>query len=714
MEAQKPKEREDGHKSPPKEYRERGATKPEHYADPTNFKYPIHGKTKEETYEFVRAAIAYFAKPENHKRYPPAERRFVARRIYNAAKKVGIEVGETLKKLAGIKEKEEKGLRVITLSFHRDPDGTVKAIPSTEVAKARRSSQRPSGTETPLGTRLLQAGRNTVGVQDIGGRVYLVVPKPVIRIGPRGGQITGINPDGTPEYGGVLYQPLNVSSMREVTKEKLTQAINILRAKNPTLTIQEPSKVMRITSTGQLQPFMATPEPIGRKQVKEVIKPVGKPYGGRGKATRRVQPELVHRFLAEQIGIKKEDPATGARQYNWEKLRFFIKGPSGGKELVGFFELVTLQDGRRALRLRTEPVVSEEDYELATQIRKQFGPRGAESVLKAMFALDRSPNLNYDPRSLEIYNIDPTEPVVGRPAARWKYERRGRGETWMNSYTLRHRQVSARQRTQAIGDIFAANPTERIRGDLQRNEPLAVAVALLTEGVDVGTPGHEEVTGHVGVLDLTADDVTIDHANLQATVRYVGQNGIDKSVTVKDPQAVLALANLVQQRRDRLFPEGTYNQLKQYVRAKFGDHIRPRNLRQYGILSYAMETLRSTMGGEGVRPMSRKEFSDTIKSALAQRFAMNPRHAWNLIPPEWREHMYSEARKRGIMKAMTDDDFVQAVVNAVRQRTATWPIIALPDETLEDIFDYAGWEQVFGEPAPDFDEVVADYYGVVG
>jgi hypothetical protein len=104
------KEHEDGHKSPPKEYRERGATKPEHYADPVNFKYPIHGKNKEETYEFVRAAIAYFCKPDNYKRYSPEERKYVARRILKAAKEVGIEVGETLRKLAG--EKVEKAIAV--------------------------------------------------------------------------------------------------------------------------------------------------------------------------------------------------------------------------------------------------------------------------------------------------------------------------------------------------------------------------------------------------------------------------------------------------------------------------------------------------------------------------------------------------------------------------------------------------------------------------
>jgi len=96
---------------PPKEYAEAGATSPEDYADPVNYKYPIN------TAEFARAALNYFSKPANHNIYSPEERDIIWERIVRACVKFDISVAynqsyhknlpENLKKkMEGYKEEE--------------------------------------------------------------------------------------------------------------------------------------------------------------------------------------------------------------------------------------------------------------------------------------------------------------------------------------------------------------------------------------------------------------------------------------------------------------------------------------------------------------------------------------------------------------------------------------------------------------------------------
>lgn len=82
------------HRTPPKEYREEGARSPKDYADPKNYKYPLH------TAENVRAAITYFSRPKNQKMYTPEERRAIWRRILRAAKRFGVEVSDAVKRRA--------------------------------------------------------------------------------------------------------------------------------------------------------------------------------------------------------------------------------------------------------------------------------------------------------------------------------------------------------------------------------------------------------------------------------------------------------------------------------------------------------------------------------------------------------------------------------------------------------------------------------------
>lgn len=75
-------------KTPPKEYREGGATKRSDYADINNYKYPI------DTPEHVRAAAAYFSKPKNYGMYEPGERKAMWARIRRAAKKFGVQISD--------------------------------------------------------------------------------------------------------------------------------------------------------------------------------------------------------------------------------------------------------------------------------------------------------------------------------------------------------------------------------------------------------------------------------------------------------------------------------------------------------------------------------------------------------------------------------------------------------------------------------------------
>jgi hypothetical protein len=74
--------------TPPREYREGGATKRGDYADPANYKYPI------DTEEHVRAAVSYFSKPKNAGVYSAAEQKAIWGRIKGAAKRFGIELSE--------------------------------------------------------------------------------------------------------------------------------------------------------------------------------------------------------------------------------------------------------------------------------------------------------------------------------------------------------------------------------------------------------------------------------------------------------------------------------------------------------------------------------------------------------------------------------------------------------------------------------------------
>ncbi len=83
-----------GHKIPPKRYRNKGARRPEDYAWPEGYKYPLVFRTKsgkikpQLTRKHIRAAARYYGK--NRHLYPPPVRRKIARNINKAKKRFGI------------------------------------------------------------------------------------------------------------------------------------------------------------------------------------------------------------------------------------------------------------------------------------------------------------------------------------------------------------------------------------------------------------------------------------------------------------------------------------------------------------------------------------------------------------------------------------------------------------------------------------------------
>ena len=86
------------HETPPKEYKETGATGKADYADSKRYKYPIH------TAKNARAALGYFSKPKNRSGYSSEEVKKVAGKIIRACKKFGIEVNEESYKTFGLRK----------------------------------------------------------------------------------------------------------------------------------------------------------------------------------------------------------------------------------------------------------------------------------------------------------------------------------------------------------------------------------------------------------------------------------------------------------------------------------------------------------------------------------------------------------------------------------------------------------------------------------
>lgn len=130
------KVQETGHQAPPKEHREEGATQRSQYADPENYKYPLHSKKN------VRAAISYFSQSKNSSMYSPEKRRKMWGRILRAAKRFGINVSEA------VQERKKAGEAMDQLSMNsaaqtaRTLDLLDKAVDGRPLSHALRAQLR--------------------------------------------------------------------------------------------------------------------------------------------------------------------------------------------------------------------------------------------------------------------------------------------------------------------------------------------------------------------------------------------------------------------------------------------------------------------------------------------------------------------------------------------------------------------------------------------
>src|SRR2546427_4823820 len=90
----RPTHKRDGRLGPPEGY----PKDPDRYADPANWKYPVH------TPFHTRAARRYFNEPRNRAKYTPEEQAYVDKRINEALERFGVAVkikGGTIEDEAG-------------------------------------------------------------------------------------------------------------------------------------------------------------------------------------------------------------------------------------------------------------------------------------------------------------------------------------------------------------------------------------------------------------------------------------------------------------------------------------------------------------------------------------------------------------------------------------------------------------------------------------
>src|SRR3989475_2345879 len=80
--AVKPTRKRDGRLGPPQGY----PKDPEKYADPANWKYPVH------TPFHARAARRYFNEPRNRVKYTPEEQAYIDKKINEALERFGVAV----------------------------------------------------------------------------------------------------------------------------------------------------------------------------------------------------------------------------------------------------------------------------------------------------------------------------------------------------------------------------------------------------------------------------------------------------------------------------------------------------------------------------------------------------------------------------------------------------------------------------------------------
>ena len=146
--AARPTRKRDGRPGPPEGY----PKDPEKYADPANWKYPVH------TPFHARAARRYFTKDANRAKYSPEEQAYIDRRINEALERFGVAV-----KARDGEIEPEAGIIQADVPLNKDIDrmnldellhvflgtnrlASAKAIPPERVSVDRESSTLLSGT----------------------------------------------------------------------------------------------------------------------------------------------------------------------------------------------------------------------------------------------------------------------------------------------------------------------------------------------------------------------------------------------------------------------------------------------------------------------------------------------------------------------------------------------------------------------------------------
>ncbi len=126
-----PERKPDGRDGPPQGY----PKDPKHYADPENWKYPVH------TPFHARAARRYFDDPANRAKYSGEEQEYIEWRISQALKRFGVVEGRSLgdRKVPFDKDLEEMGLEDL-LIFFLGTDRLKRAMKIGDVSMAHKGN----------------------------------------------------------------------------------------------------------------------------------------------------------------------------------------------------------------------------------------------------------------------------------------------------------------------------------------------------------------------------------------------------------------------------------------------------------------------------------------------------------------------------------------------------------------------------------------------
>src|SRR2546426_4661802 len=155
--AVKPTRKRDGRLGPPQGY----PKDPEKYADPANWKYPVH------TPFHARAARRYFNEPRNRAKYTPEEQAYVDKKINEALERFGVAV-----KIKGGQIEDEAGTIQADVPMNKDIDKmTFAELLPVFLGTNRPASAKaidPSVVSVDKETDTLLAGRG----KDLSGSVH--------------------------------------------------------------------------------------------------------------------------------------------------------------------------------------------------------------------------------------------------------------------------------------------------------------------------------------------------------------------------------------------------------------------------------------------------------------------------------------------------------------------------------------------------------------